>query len=51
MSNVLAEDDDVNDDIIIVDDSTNDDDDDDARLGKTDDGNSDEREAIRERRR
>ena len=50
MSNVLAEDDDVNDDIIIVDDSTNDDDDD-ARLGKTDDGNSDEREAIRERRR
>jgi hypothetical protein len=50
MSNVLAEDDDVNDDIIIVDDST-DDDDGDVRLGKTDDGNSDEREAIRERRR
>lgn len=49
MSNVLAEDDDTNDDdIIIVDDSTNDDDD--ARLGNTDE-NSDEREAIRERRR
>jgi hypothetical protein len=50
MSNVLAEDDDINDDdIIIVDDST-DNDDGDARLGNTDD-NSDEREAIRERRR
>ena len=51
MSNVLAEDDDINDDDIIITDDSTDDDDGDARLGKTDDGNSDEREAIRERRR